>query len=199
MSKWIITPDKFLSEEEVKRLRKACEESSIIAKSKGNQIAIRNRLIIEVALGTGLRVSELANLKVEDIHFRKGYNSLTVWNGKGSQDRVVAFNSSLKSLIQEYLDYRYSKSHYLFYSERGEQMTRFGISKVFKKMALEAGLSSHHSIHTLRHTYATNLYKASGYNLRMVQKQLGHSNITTTTVYSDVLSKDLEEAVENLK
>ena len=78
-------------------------------------------------------------------------------------------------------------------------MTRFGISKVFKKTALEAGLSSHHSIHTLRHTYATNLYKASGYNLRMVQKQLGHSNITTTTVYSDVLSKDLEEAVENLK
>ena len=78
-------------------------------------------------------------------------------------------------------------------------MTRFGISKVFKKMALEAGLSSNHSIHTLRHTYATNLYKASGYNLRMVQKQLGHSNITTTTVYSDVLSKDLEEAVENLK
>ena len=71
MSQWIITPDKFLSEEEVKRLRKACEESSIIAKSKGNQIAIRNRLIIEVALGTGLRVSELANLKVEDIHFRK--------------------------------------------------------------------------------------------------------------------------------
>jgi integrase/recombinase XerD len=78
-------------------------------------------------------------------------------------------------------------------------MTHFGISKVFKKTALEAGLSSHHSIHTLRHTYATNLYKASGYNLRMVQKQLGHSNITTTTVYSDVLSKDLEEAVENLK
>ena len=53
MSQWIITPDKFLSEEEVKRLRKACEETSIIAKSKGNQIAIRNRLIIEVALGTG--------------------------------------------------------------------------------------------------------------------------------------------------
>jgi hypothetical protein len=61
MSKWIVTPDKYLTEEEVKKLRKVCEEASIIAKSKGNQIAIRNRLIIEVALGTGLRVSELAN------------------------------------------------------------------------------------------------------------------------------------------
>ena len=199
MSQWIITPDKFLTDEESKRLRKICEEVAIIAKSKGNQIAIRDRLIIEIALGTGLRVSEMANLKVEDIYFRKGQNSLTVRDGKGSKDRVVAFNNRLKSLIQEYLDYRISKSPYLFYSERGEKMGRFGISKVFKKVAREADLSTHHSIHTLRHTYATNLYKASGYNLRLVQKQLGHSSITTTTVYSDVLSKDLEDAVENLE
>jgi|TARA_B100000315_G_C14331846_1_gene475599 site-specific recombinase XerD len=199
MSQWIITPDKFLTDEESKRLRKICEEVAIIAKSKGNQIAIRDRLIIEIALGTGLRVSEMANLKVEDIYFRKGQNSLTVRDGKGSKDRVVAFNNRLKSLIQEYLDYRISKSPYLFYSERGEKMGRFGISKVFKKVAREADLSTHHSIHTLRHTYATNLYKASDYNLRLVQKQLGHSSITTTTVYSDVLSKDLEDAVENLE
>jgi site-specific recombinase XerD len=199
MSQWIITPDKFLTDEESKRLRKICEEVAIIAKSKGNQIAIRDRLIIEIALGTGLRVSEMANLKVEDIYFRKGQNLLTVRDGKGSKDRVVAFNNRLKSLIQEYLDYRISKSPYLFYSERGEKMGRFGISKVFKKVAREADLSTHHSIHTLRHTYATNLYKASDYNLRLVQKQLGHSSITTTTVYSDVLSKDLEDAVENLE
>ena len=63
-------------------------------------------------------------------------------------------------------------------------MTRFGISKVFKKTALYAGLSSHHSIHTLRHTYATNLYKASGYNLRMVQKQLAQSASETTKIYT---------------
>ena len=199
MSQWIITPDKFLTDEESKRLRKICEEVAIIAKSKGNQIAIRDRLIIEIALGTGLRVSEMANLKVEDIYFRKGQNLLTVRDGKGSKDRVVAFNNRLKSLIQEYLDYRISKSPYLFYSERGEKMGRFGISKVFKKVAREADLSTHHSIHPLRHTYATNLYKASDYNLRLVQKQLGHSSITTTTVYSDVLSKDLEDAVENLE
>ena len=92
MSQWIITPDKFLTDEESKRLRKICEEVAIIAKSKGNQIAIRDRLIIEIALGTGLRVSEMANLKVEDIYFRKGQNSLTVRDGKESKDRVVAFN-----------------------------------------------------------------------------------------------------------
>ena len=199
MSQWIITPDKFLTDEESKRLRKTCEEAAIIAKSKGNQLAVRNRLIIEMALGTGLRVSELANLKVEDIHIRKGQNSLTVTNGKGGKDRVVGFNNKLKVLIQEYLDYKSSNSPYLFPSERGEKMTRYGIGRVFKTMASKACLDSKHSIHTLRHTYATNLYKASGYNLRMVQKQLGHSSITTTTVYSDVLNKDLEDALENLE
>ena len=199
MSQWIVTPDKFLTDEESKKLRRMCEEASIIAKSKGNQLAVRNRLIIEMALGTGLRVSELANLKVDDIHIRKGQYSLTVNNGKGDKDRVVGFNNKLKVLVQEYLDYRKSMSSYLFASERGEKMTRFGVGRVFKTMAAKAGLDSKHSIHTLRHTYATNLYKASGYNLRMVQKQLGHSSITTTTVYSDVLNQDLTDALENLE
>lgn len=63
---------------------------------------------------------------------------------------------------------------------------------------MKSGIPCHYSIHILRHAYATNLYKASGYNLRLVQKQLGHTNINTTTVYSDVMSKDLDEAVENL-
>ena len=137
--------------------------------------------------------------KVEEIHILRGQNSLTVKNGKGGKSGRVSFNSKLKTLITEYLDYRKSESKYLFPSERGAQMTRFGIGRVFKKMATMAGLDSKHTIHTLRHTYATNLYKASGYNLRMVQKQLGHSNISTTTVYSDVISKDLEDALENLE
>ena len=199
MSQWIVTPDKFLTDEESKKLRRMCEEAAIIAKSKGNQLAVRNRFIIETALGTGLRVSELANLKVDDIHIRKGQYSLKVNNGKGGKHRVVGFNNKLKMLIQEYLDYRKSMSSYLFASERGEKMTRFGVGRVFKTMAAKAGLDSKHSIHTLRHTYATNLYKASGYNLRMVQKQLGHSSITTTTVYSDVLNQDLTDALENLE
>ena len=198
MSQWIVTPDKFLTDEESKKLRRMCEEAAIIAKSKGNQMAVRNRLIIEMALGTGLRVSELANLKIDEILIRKGQYSLTVNNGKGGKHRVVGFNNKLKMLIQEYLDYRKSMSSYLFASERGEKMTRCGVGRVFKTMAAKAGLDSKHSIHTLRHTYATNLYKASGYNLRLVQKQLGHSSITTTSVYSDVINKDLDEALENM-
>lgn len=198
MSQWIITPEKYLNEDEVKALRKVASDQAILARSKGNQTAVRNQLIIELALGTGLRVSEMGNLKVGDLHLGKAQNSLIVRNGKGGKDRVVAFNSSLKNLISGYLDYRISQSTYLFHSERGEQMTRFGIGRVFKTLAGMAGIAEHHSIHSLRHTYATNLYKASDYNLRLVQKQLGHSSITTTSVYSDVINQDLTDALENM-
>ncbi len=198
MSQWIITPEKYLKDEEVKALRKTASDMAIIARSKGNQTAVRNQLIIEVALGTGLRVSELADLTIHNLHLGKGQNSLIIRNGKGGKDRIVAFNSKLKILIQDYLDYRKSESSYLFHSERGEKMTRFGIGTVFKTIANTAGIDSHHSIHSCRHTYATNLYKVSGYNLRMVQKQLGHSSITTTSVYSDVINQDLDDALENM-
>jgi len=78
-------------------------------------------------------------------------------------------------------------------------MSISAIQIVFKKMARKTGLSRRYSIHSLRHTHATELYKASGYNLRLVQQQLGHSNITTTSVYAAVMNKDLEKAVENLE
>ncbi len=198
MSKWIVTPEKFLMEDEIKKLRKVASDRAIIARTKGNQTAVRNQLIIELALGAGLRVSEMAGLKSQDLHLGKGQNSFIVRNGKGGKDRVVAFSTSLKYLISNYLEYRNSQSPYLFYSERGEKMTRFGIGRVFKTIAKLAGIAQHYSIHSLRHTYATNLYKASDYNLRLVQKQLGHSSITTTSVYSDVISKDLEDALEKL-
>ena len=77
-------------------------------------------------------------------------------------------------------------------------MTRFGVGQVFKQWAQRVGLPSNYSIHSLRHTYATNLYKASGYNLRLVQQQLGHSSVSTTSVYSAVVSKDLDDALERL-
>ncbi|MBT4338655.1 MAG: tyrosine-type recombinase/integrase [Bacteroidetes bacterium] len=194
-----MTPDKYLNCEEEKAVRKTAMDLAIIARSRGNQINVRNHLIIEVALGTGLRVSELSNLKIEDLHLGKGQNTLIVRNGKGGKDRVIGFNSKLKSLILEYNDYRVSCSPFMFHSERGEKMTRFGIGRVFKTIAEKTGVvAQHHSIHSLRHTYATNLYKASGYNLRLVQKQLGHSSITTTSVYSDVINKDLDKALENM-
>ncbi len=196
---WIITPDKYLTKEETKRLWNTCHEGATIAKSKGIQAPVRDALIIELALGSGLRVSEMANLKVEDLYLKRGQGSIHVKNGKGGKNRVVDIGSNLKKRILEFLNYRTMDSQYLFPSERGEKMTRSGIQQVFKKWAKKAGLPSHYSIHSLRHTYATNLYKASGYNLRLVQIQLGHSSPSITQVYASVMNTDVEEALKNLE
>jgi integrase/recombinase XerD len=196
MSPWVITPDKYLHADQIQALRKMIEASMLQAKSKGRQIAVRDYTVIEVAIGTGLRVSELSNLLVADIQLGRGQNSLIVRKGKGDKTRVVAFSTRLKNIIQEYLDYRNTDSPYLFYSARSEQIMVSGLQKIFKNNARKSGLDSRYSIHCLRHTYATELYKASGYNLRLVQQQLGHSSIQTTSVYSAVMNPDIEKAVE---
>ena len=137
---WIITPDKYLTREETKQLRKTCHEATTIAKSRGIQAPVRDALIIELALGSGLRVSEMANLKVEDLYLKKGQGSIHVKNGKGGKNRVVDIGSNLKNQIVEFLDYRTMNSQYLFPSERGEKMTRSGIQQIFKKWAKKSGI-----------------------------------------------------------
>ncbi|MBT4716063.1 MAG: tyrosine-type recombinase/integrase [Candidatus Marinimicrobia bacterium] len=196
-SQWIMSFEKLMSEDEVKALRKTLEAAVIIAKSKAHQGPVRDQCIIELALGTGLRVSEIAALKLEDIDLKRGGNSLVVRHGKGDKLRQVKFSSSLKTTIQEYLDYRASDSEYLFPSQRQDHMFPTAIQKVFKKWAGRAGLPSRFSIHSCRHFYATALLKVSK-NLRLTQVQLGHSNPQTTTVYAQALEEEITEAVEKL-
>ncbi|MBC8193508.1 MAG: phage integrase family protein [FCB group bacterium] len=196
-SQWIMSFEKLMSEDEVKALRKTLEAAVIIAKSKAHQGPVRDQCIIELALGTGLRVSEIGALKLEDIDLKRGGNSLIVRHGKGDKLRQVKFSSSLKTTIQEYLDYRASDSEYLFPSQRQDHMFPTAIQKVFKKWAGRAGLPSRFSIHSCRHFYATALLKVSK-NLRLTQVQLGHSNPQTTTVYAQALEEEITEAVEKL-
>ena len=198
MATWIVDPGKFLSAVDVRLLRKSLSDAATLARARGAQAAIRDRLIIELALGTGLRVSELSNLKLEDLFLKKGQNSLIVKNGKGGKNRLVQFGADLKNLIQDYLDYRKTKSDYLFPSQRNPRMTPSALQQVFKRWAAKAGLPKRYSIHCLRHTYATRLHKASGYNLRLVQKQLGHSSPSTTQVYVDIEPEDVSKALANL-
>ena len=196
-SQWIMSFDKLMKEEEVKVLRTTLEAGAIVAKSKGQQGAVRDQCIIELALGTGLRVSEISQLKLVDIDLSHGGNSLIVRKGKGSKQRVVKFSSKLKKLILSYLDYRKRDSEYLFPSERQPYMSSNAIQKVFKKWASRSQLPSRYSIHSCRHYYASALLRVSK-NLRLVQQQLGHASPHTTTVYAQVLDEEINEAVEKL-
>ena len=198
MASWVVSPGKFLAPDDVRRLRRVLSDAATLARARGAQAAVRDQLIIELGLGTGLRVSEISNLMVENLFLKKGQNSLHVRNGKGGKARIVQFSAGLKKLIRAYLDYRKSGGDYLFPSQRNPKMTPSAIQQVFKRWAAKAGLPKRYSIHCLRHTYATMLHKASGYNLRLVQKQLGHSSVSTTQVYADVLDEDVGKALANL-
>ena len=102
-SQWLMSFSKLMSEDETTALRKTLEAAVIIAKSKAHQGPVRDQCIIELALGTGLRVSEISQLKLEDIDLKRGGNSLIVLHGKGDKQRIVKFSSKLKTVILEYL------------------------------------------------------------------------------------------------
>ncbi len=196
-SQWIMSFEKLMTEDEVKALRATLGAGAIVAKTKARQGPVRDQCIIELALGTGLRVSEVGALKLEDIDLKRGGNSLIVRKGKGGKTRIVRFSSKLKNLILAYIDYRDKDTEFLFPSERQEYMSSNGLQKVFKKWAKKAGLPKRYSIHSCRHYYATQLLKVSK-NLRLVQVQCGHASPQTTTIYSQVLDEEIDEAVEKL-
>ena len=195
---WIMTPDKFLSDKEYQTLLKTLSNAAEFAALKNRIKPIRDYMIIDLALNSGLRVSEIANLQVEDLHITKGNSQIFVRDGKGGKSHLIMIGKDLRRHIKKFLIDQHTKSPYLFISERSPQMTTTAIQKVFKFWAKKAGLPSHHSIHSCRHTYAVRLYKSSGNNLRLVQKQLAHSSISTTQVYADVVDSDVQEAVDKL-
>ena len=199
MSAWIITPDKYLKPQEIKALRQVLHADALLAKSRGRQIGYRDMVILELALSTGLRVGEISKLRIDDLQLTRKNSSLIVRSGKGGKTRTVQFGSGLRKILREYLDYRSPASDFVFRSERQDQMTTNAIQKVFKKKAKKAGLPKRYSIHALRHTFCTMIYKASGYNLRMVSQMAGHVSQQTSALYAAVLSPDVEKAVEKLE
>ncbi|MBT4360570.1 MAG: tyrosine-type recombinase/integrase [Candidatus Marinimicrobia bacterium] len=199
MSTWTITPDKFLTPKELKALRQVIHADALLAKSRGRQIGYRDMVIIELSVSTGLRVGEISKLHVDDLQLTRKSSSLIVRSGKGGKTRTVQFGSELRKILMEYLEYRSPTSDFVFRSERQDQMTVNAIQKVFKKKAKKAGLPKRYSIHALRHTFCTMIYKASGYNLRMVSQMAGHASQNTSALYAAVLSPDVEKAVEKLE
>ena len=203
MKKWILTPDKFLKEEEVKRLRSFMEEKSIVAITKRQKKPVRDWAIIDIALSAGLRASEIGDIKVKDVHVGKGESSIFVSKGKGDKSRLVMIGEKLKRHLKDYILWKKTvyepdqPDDYLFKSERNDKIGLSAIQKCFKYWAKASGLKSHYSIHSMRHTYGTMLYRCTK-DLRMVQKQLGHSSCKITEVYADVLREDVEKAVNAL-
>lgn len=176
---WKVLPDT-LTYKEVERLLKAPDQS--------NRYAVRDRALLEVLYGTGLRVSELATLRIHDVHLDEGYLRCI---GKGNKERVVPLNASAATLVKAYLAELRPRLapdpavEALFISARGTAFCRQGLWKLIKGYACKAGISKNVTPHTLRHSFATHLL-ANGAPLRVIQEMLGHADISTTQIYTHV-------------
>ena len=157
----------------------------------------RNRAIIEMLYGSGLRVSELVNLHLSDIYLTEGYMRIT---GKGSKQRLVPISSVATEWFGYWLEDRNSLNikpeakDIAFLNHYGRQLTRAMIFTIIKTLAREAGIQKTISPHTLRHSFATHLLQ-NGADLRIIQQLLGHESISTTEIYTHVNIQDLREAI----
>lgn len=155
----------------------------------------RNKAMLELMYATGLRVSELVNLKLQDIDLE---NETVRTLGKGSKERIVPIGEIAIHYLKIYLtDYRSQllKREYtdaLFLNNHGKMMTRQGFFKILKRIAKEKNIKTPFSPHTLRHSFATHLLE-NGADLRSIQELLGHASISTTGIYTHVSSEELKE------
>ncbi|MGB8358178.1 MAG: tyrosine-type recombinase/integrase, partial [Bacteroidales bacterium] len=156
----------------------------------------RNKAIIETMYGCGLRVSELVNMKLTDIHRKEGFVIVT---GKGNKQRLVPLGSVALREIDNYLAGRMTMpviidQNVLFLNRRGRRLSRVMVFTIIKKLAATAGIKKKISPHTLRHSFATHLVEG-GADLRAVQEMLGHESITTTEIYTHIDRSYLRDTV----
>ena len=179
-----------LTEDEVSQLI----ESIDLSHSFGQ----RNRTIIEVLYGTGIRVSELVNLKLSNIFFKENILKIT---GKGNKERFVPLGKVASTEIKKYKESRYKLkiddkfSDILFLNKYGRCLTRSMIFKIISDASRSMSLEKKISPHTLRHSFATHLLK-NGADLRTIQLILGHESITTTEIYTHLDTFHLEEVLK---
>lgn len=154
----------------------------------------RNKCMLELLYGTGLRISELLNLTINDIDI---INCTIQCIGKGDKERIVPINDFIIESLQNYLDVRpillkKKTTKELFLNGSGNKLTRVGFFKVLKKILLEKGINPSVSPHTLRHSFATHLLEY-GADLRVIQEMLGHSDISTTRIYTHITNKKIKD------
>lgn len=147
-----------------------------------NILSIRNKMIIELLYATGIRVSELRNIKITDIDFNN--KSIKVF-GKGSKERIVYFGDYAYDAIKLYLESRELKSEYLILNNNGKQISVRGIELIIKNVIDKACIKTKVSPHTFRHTFATHMLN-NGCPLKSVQELLGHASLSSTEIYTHI-------------
>ncbi len=182
---------KFLEADQVKQLIEAPNDSTLLGS--------RDRAMLETLYSTGIRVSELVGLNVEDIDF---LGEAVIVRGKGRKERVTPIGPTALSAIRRYLELRQRDGrsgsfdpHALFVNKHGQRLSTRSVRRKLDKYLMQVGLDPDISPHTLRHTFATHMLNA-GADLRSVQELLGHQSISTTQIYTHLTTSRLKEVYE---
>ncbi len=171
---------KFLNYDDLEKILSIPDTTTFLGK--------RNALILELLYSTGVRVSELVNIKLNDIDLSEEKILIL---GKGNKERYVLFGSKAKEKMLDYLKEKTDDSPYLIVNRYGNKITDRGIRKILDSIILDASLSYKISPHTLRHTFATHMLD-SGADIEIVKELLGHESLSTTQIYTHVTSESLK-------
>lgn len=164
-----------------------------------DSLDLRNKAMLETLYATGLRITELLSLKVNDLHLLMGFVRII---GKGGKERIVPLGQHAKNSIEEYVEHarpeliKQNNTDALFLNHRGKPMTRQGFWKILKIIARERGIKAELTPHTLRHSFASHLLE-NGADLRAVQEMLGHADISTTQIYTHVSKTRMKDIYQN--
>ena len=180
---------KFLKDDELNKLFSVCKYDTAI-----NQ---RNSVIIELLYATGIRVSELVNIKLSDIDLNERVIKIL---GKGSKERLVIFNNHTKKAIDIYLNDGYHvfnkvNSGYLILNKDGNKLSERYVRNIINKLVINAGLDIKISPHTFRHTFATDMLE-DGSDLMTVKELLGHESLNTTSIYTHVTNEQIRKVYD---
>lgn len=176
-----------LTKEEVEKLLRS--------PNTGQVLGLRDRAMLELMYATGLRISEIINLKLEDLHLTMGTLQTL---GKGHKERIVPVGDEAIKWVNRYLEearpklLKQKRSNYLFLNFHGNNLTRQGVWKNLKAEVRKAGIQKNITPHTLRHSFATHILENRA-DLRIVQELLGHADISTTQIYTHLSNKQLAD------
>ncbi len=177
----------FMTEEEVSKLIE-----SAFAKNEKDILGLRDRAILEAFYSSGLRISELVGLNLQDVDFISGILKI---RGKGKKERIVPVGEAALTAMRKYLDRRKKQADAVFLNKNNRRITTRGVRYIVVKYLRVAGIKPGVSAHTFRHSFATHLLNR-GADLRTVQELLGHANLSTTQIYTHLTTDKLKSVYD---
>ena len=193
----------YFNEQQIKLLRRTVKDAASLAKQKNQVTAVREWMLIDILTSSGLRSAEAADLRCGDLKTGYGECALFIRNGKGNKSRTIQIPESLRTHLKSFITWKATRQEptgqddHLFMGQRGP-WSPAAVQQATKKWLKQLNLyQDRKATHALRHSYAVALYRRER-DLRAVQKQLGHSSITTTMIYADVTAEDVQAQIKGL-